>query len=100
MDDRSNPRRCSPFELGRAEITFDLGKGVQDRELNALKSVRRDVIDDRCPIDAKRRKGLEVGLNACFSVGKRVAETAKMVKLGLGQLGNEEMGWPKGPVGS
>jgi hypothetical protein len=42
----------------------------------------------------------EVGLNACFSIGKRVAETAKMVKLSLMQLENDELGWHKGPVGS
>ncbi len=42
----------------------------------------------------------EIGLNACFSVGKRVAETAKMVKLGLTQLPDAELGWGKGPVGS
>lgn len=42
----------------------------------------------------------EIGMNACFSVGKRVAETAKMVKLALGQLGDEELGWAKGPLGS
>jgi len=42
----------------------------------------------------------EAGLNASFSIGKRVAETAKMVKLALQQLDDEELGWPKGPVGS
>jgi multimeric flavodoxin WrbA len=52
------------------------------------------------PGDDKAVMQDEVGLNASFSVGKRVAETAKMVRLGLMQLDDDEFGWKKGPVGS
>jgi multimeric flavodoxin WrbA len=42
----------------------------------------------------------DIGLNACFSIGKRVAETAKLVKLGLTQLEDNELGWGRGVVAS
>jgi len=42
----------------------------------------------------------DIGLNAARSLGKRVAELAKVMKAGLAQLPDNELGWPRGPVSS
>lgn len=39
----------------------------------------------------------EIGLNSVRGVGKRVAEVAKMVKLGLSQIPESKLGWPSKP---
>jgi multimeric flavodoxin WrbA len=44
------------------------------------------------------RKGAiedEVGLNSVVGIGKRVAETAKLIKAGLSAVPEKELGWPR-----
>jgi len=41
-----------------------------------------------------------IGMGAAHFLGRRVAELAKIVKLGLISLPDTELGWPRGSVGS